>query len=57
MISILSRSRLGAGWSVHTNKMAAFKKVEQLSIEEQEQIMRVIQKADHLENIEQERIG
>ena len=49
--------RLGAGWSVHTNKQAAFKKPVSLSAEEQEQIVRVMQKAEMLEQIEQERIG
>jgi hypothetical protein len=38
--------------------MASFKKGEtQLTVEEQEQITRVIQKAEMLENVEQERIG
>ena len=48
---------MGAGWSVHTNKQTAFKKPVTLTPEEQEQILAVIQKADMLEQIEQERIG
>ena len=48
---------MGAGWSVHTNKQTAFKKPVNLTPEEQEQIVRVIRKADMLEQIEQERIG
>ncbi|XP_074640425.1 rabphilin-3A-like [Tubulanus polymorphus] len=51
------RAKLGTGWSVHTNKMTTFKKQDQLSCDEQEQIMRVIQRAEMLEQIEQERIG
>ena len=50
-------TRLGAGWSVHTNKQTAFKQPVNLTPEEQEQIVRVIRKADMLEQIEQERIG
>ena len=49
--------RLGAGWSVHTNKFSSFQRVQQLSMEEQEQIMNVIARADMLEEVEQERIG
>ncbi|XP_052248245.1 double C2-like domain-containing protein beta isoform X3 [Dreissena polymorpha] len=51
------RAKLGAGWSVHTNKFSTFQKAQHLSAEEQEQIMNVIQKADYLEVVEQERIG
>ena len=51
--------RLGTGWSIHTAKMAGSprKQQEQLSYEEQQQIMRVIQKAEMLENMEHDRIG
>ena len=42
---------------MHTSKVAAFRKSDQLSVDEQEQIMRVIQKADMLEQTEMERIG
>ena len=42
---------------MHTNKMVAFRKNNQLSVDEQEQIMRVIQKAEFLEQVEMERIG
>ena len=49
--------RLGAGWSVHTNKFSSFQRVQQLTIDEQEQIMNVIARADMLEEVEQERIG
>lgn len=51
------RAKLGAGWSVHTNKFSSFQRVQQLSMEEQEQIMNVIARADMLEEVEQERIG
>ncbi|XP_064612197.1 rabphilin-3A-like isoform X2 [Liolophura sinensis] len=51
------RAKLGAGWSVHTNKLQTFHKNDQMSLEEQEQIMNVILKAEYLEQVEQERIG
>lgn len=51
------RAKLGAGWSVHTNKFSSFQRVQQLSMEEQEAIMNVIARADMLEEVEQERIG
>ncbi|XP_070203973.1 rabphilin-3A-like [Littorina saxatilis] len=51
------RAKLGTGWSVHTNRMATFQRGENLSLEEQEQIMRVINKAEYLDHVEQERIG
>lgn len=51
------RAKLGAGWSVHTNKFSSFQRVQQLTIDEQEQIMNVIARADMLEEVEQERIG
>ncbi|XP_070184114.1 rab effector Noc2-like [Littorina saxatilis] len=37
--------------------MATFQRGENLSLEEQEQIMRVINKAEYLDHVEQERIG
>lgn len=49
--------RLGSGWSVHTNKTHTFHKNEGLSDMEQEQIMRVIKRAETLESVEQERVG
>ncbi|XP_076453214.1 rabphilin-3A-like isoform X2 [Babylonia areolata] len=51
------RAKLGTGWSVHTNRMGSFQRAENLSMEEQEQIMRVIHKADYLDQVEQERVG
>lgn len=51
------RAKLGTGWSVHTNRLASFQRGENLSLEEQEQIMRVISKAEYLDHVEQERIG
>ncbi|XP_056013625.1 rabphilin-3A-like isoform X4 [Ostrea edulis] len=51
------RAKLGTGWSVHTNKLSTFHKVDQLNMEEQEHIMNVIAKADYLDQVEQERIG
>lgn len=51
------RAKLGTGWSVHTNRLASFNRGENLSLEEQEQIMRVINKAEYLDHVEQERIG
>lgn len=51
------RAKLGTGWSVHTNRMGSFQRGENLSMEEQEQIMRVINKADYLDHVEQERVG
>ncbi|KAL5017555.1 hypothetical protein ScPMuIL_007144 [Solemya velum] len=49
--------RLGTGWSVHTNRLATFHKNNNLSMEEQEQILNVIERADFLEQVEQERVG
>ncbi|KAL8613191.1 hypothetical protein ACOMHN_043000 [Nucella lapillus] len=49
--------RLGTGWSVHTNRMASFQRGDNLTMEEQEQIMGVISKAEYLDQSEQERIG
>ncbi|XP_013406961.1 double C2-like domain-containing protein beta isoform X2 [Lingula anatina] len=51
------RARLGTGWSVHTHKLQTFHKNQQLSVEEQEQILNVIRRAERLELMEQERIG
>ena len=53
----LLNTRLGAGWSVHTNKFASFSRGGQLSADEQDQIMRVIKKAEMLEHVEMQRIG
>ena len=49
--------RLGAGWSVHTNKMASFHKPGTLTADEHEQIMAVVRRAEMAEDTEQERIG
>lgn len=57
MDKIVPFCRLGTGWSVHTNKLNSYQKNDQLSLDEQEQIMRVINRADYLESVEQERIG
>ena len=54
---LLFALRLGAGWSVHTNKLGSFNKSSQLSLEEQEQIMLVIKRAETVEETEMERIG
>ena len=51
------RARLGTGWSVHTSKLSEFKKGDQLSEDEQEQIMRVIKRAEIVERNEMERVG
>lgn len=51
------RAKLGAGWSVHTAKIASFTKSDQLSAEETEQILNVIRQAERLEQSEMERIG
>ncbi|XP_055863040.1 rabphilin-3A-like isoform X1 [Biomphalaria glabrata] len=51
------RAKLGTGWSVHTNKIGNFNRPEHLSLEEQEQILRVITRAEYLEGVEMERIG
>ena len=49
--------RLGAGWSVHTNRLNLGQQSHILSLEEQDQIVRVISKADALDRVEQLRIG
>ena len=50
-------SGLVQGWSIHTNRYSQFRKSDQLSIDEQEQILNVIARAEFIENVEQERIG
>lgn len=42
---------------MHTNRLASFQRGENLSLEEQEQIMRVINRAEYIDHVEQERIG
>ena len=42
---------------MHTNKANAYRKDEHLSMDEQEQIMGVIQRAEVVEVAEMERIG
>ncbi|XP_072921915.1 rabphilin-3A-like isoform X2 [Hemitrygon akajei] len=51
------RAKLGAGWSVHTNKTEQQRKNEELTEEEKEIINRVIARAEKMEEMEQERIG
>ncbi|ELT93620.1 Rabphilin [Capitella teleta] len=51
------RAKLGSGWSVHTNKMQGFRREEQLNCDEQECIMRVIKRAEMIDNLEMERVG
>ncbi|CAH1802389.1 unnamed protein product [Owenia fusiformis] len=51
------RARLNAGWSVHTSEMKSFNRRESLSQDEQEQIVRVMKRAELLDGAEQERIG
>ncbi|GAB1597616.1 rabphilin-3A-like [Argonauta hians] len=51
------RAKLGTGWSYHTNKVTQFRKDDQLSVDEQEQILNVISRAEFMDNVEQERIG
>ncbi|XP_078410505.1 rabphilin-3A isoform X2 [Cetorhinus maximus] len=50
------RAKLGAGWSVHTNKTEKQRKNEELTEEEKEIINRVIARAEKMEEMEQERI-
>ncbi|XP_072444042.1 rabphilin-3A-like isoform X1 [Chiloscyllium punctatum] len=50
------RSKLGTGWSVHTNKTEKQRKNEELTEEEKEIINRVIARAEKMEEMEQERI-
>ncbi|XP_070571491.1 double C2-like domain-containing protein beta isoform X9 [Ptychodera flava] len=51
------RAKLGTGWSFHTNEASRYRKNEGLNRDEQEAIMRVIERAERLERTEQERIG
>jgi len=51
------RAKLGTGWSVHTNRMGNFGRSEQLSVEEQQQILGVIGRAELVDQVEQQRIG
>ncbi|CAI9715995.1 double C2-like domain-containing protein beta isoform X1 [Octopus vulgaris] len=51
------RAKLGTGWSYHTNRFTQFRKDDQLSVDEQEQILNVISRAEFMDNVEQERIG
>ncbi|XP_032899629.1 rabphilin-3A-like isoform X2 [Amblyraja radiata] len=51
------RAKLGAGWSVHTNKTEKQRKSEELTEEEKEIINRVIARAEKMEEMEQDRIG
>ncbi|XP_072338966.1 rabphilin-3A-like isoform X1 [Scyliorhinus torazame] len=50
------RAKLGAGWSVHSNKTEKQRKNEELSEEEKEIINRVIARAEKMEEMEQDRI-
>nr|XP_054765522.1 rab effector Noc2-like [Lytechinus pictus] len=51
------RAKLGTGWSFHTNSAKKFQKNEGLNRDEQDVILKVIEKAEKLEVSEQERIG
>lgn len=51
------RAKLGTGWSFHTNAGTRPAKTEALNTEEKNTIQRVMERADKLENSEQERIG
>uniref|UniRef100_A0A4W3JKE5 Rabphilin 3A n=1 Tax=Callorhinchus milii TaxID=7868 RepID=A0A4W3JKE5_CALMI len=51
------RAKLGAGWSVHTNKTEKERKNEELTEEEKAIINNVIARAEKMEEMEQERIG
>ncbi|XP_078083447.1 rabphilin-3A-like [Mustelus asterias] len=53
---LVLRAKLGAGWSVHTNKTEKQRKNEELTEEEKEIINRVIARAEKMEEMEQERI-
>ena len=49
--------RLQTGWSVKTGNLNTYKRPEAISEDEQEVIRRVIEKAEQLENVEQQRVG
>ena len=49
--------RLGTGWSMHTTETGALTRSTQLTFEEQEHIVRVIQQAELLEHTEMKRVG
>ncbi|XP_035690776.1 rabphilin-3A-like isoform X2 [Branchiostoma floridae] len=51
------RAKLNAGWSFHTDKLTSFQKQPPLSKEEQDAIRKVMEKADFMEQMEQERVG
>ncbi|XP_066545543.1 rabphilin-3A [Amia ocellicauda] len=51
------RSKIGTGWSVHSNQTETHQKKEDLTDEEKEIINRVIARAEKMEALEQERIG
>lgn len=52
-----SSFRLGTGWSFHTNAGTRPAKTEALNGDEKSIIQKVMERADTLENAEQERIG
>ncbi|XP_078729855.1 rabphilin-3A-like [Lampetra fluviatilis] len=51
------RAKLNTGWSVHTHRSEKQRRNETLSEEEREAIHKVIEKAEKMELLEQERIG
>ncbi|XP_033120144.1 double C2-like domain-containing protein beta isoform X2 [Anneissia japonica] len=51
------RAKLNTGWSFHTKASQRYKKGDSLSQDEHERILCVIQKAEKLDFLEQERIG
>ncbi|XP_077996408.1 rabphilin-3A-like [Glandiceps talaboti] len=51
------RAKLGTGWSFHTNEASHYRKNEGLNRDEQDMILKVIERAERLEKTEQERIG
>lgn len=53
----LLSSRLQTGWSVKTGAISTFSRQEQLNDTEQDVIVKVIKRADMLEQLEQQRVG
>lgn len=51
------RAKLQTGWSVKTGAISTFSRQEQLNDTEQDVIVKVIKRADMLEQLEQQRVG
>lgn len=52
------RAKLQTGWSVKTHSLQSLaKKPEALNVQEKQTILEVIQRAESLEKVEQQRIG